>query len=205
MSARCRWGDRRWRKPRFDRLFPLAPALLIPALVLGLAMPALAQTPQEAAAINARLAIEICARNYRTPDEIRPAFEAAGFAYTQEDLGGGPGDVLHWYAAPADTVSAAVLFPGPDQAECRVTTDHMDVAEALPFARAVFETMFAGQIQDGAPEGQDVRPGSVEAQVDFCSGFHVFAPQKVIWVQLARAGNDGTCQSDGTASINIKM
>jgi hypothetical protein len=24
-------------------------------------------------------------------------------------------------------------------------------------------------------------------------------------VQLARAGNDGTCQSDGTASINIKM
>jgi hypothetical protein len=107
-------------------------------------MPALAQTPQEAAAINARLAIELCARNYRTPDEIRPAFEAAGFAYTAEDFGGGPGDVLHWYAAPADTVSTAVLFPGPDQAECRVTTDHMDVAEALPFARAVFETMFAG-------------------------------------------------------------
>ncbi len=184
---------------------PLARRALAVMLLAGFGIPADAQTPSEAAAINARLAIELCVRNYRTIDEIRPAFDAAGFTYTPEDFGGGPQNILHWYAAPADTVNVAVLFSGPDQAECRVTTDHMDVNQALPFARAVIETMFAGQIQDGSPEGQNVLPGSPEAEQDICSGFHIFAPRKLMWVQIARAGNDGTCRSDGTASINIKM
>lgn len=168
-------------------------------------LPATAQTPEEAAAINARLSMELCVRNYRTPDQIRPAFEAAGFTYAPEDFGGGPSDIIHWYAAPADTVRTGVLFPGPDQAVCRVTSPYIDVVEALPLSRAIMETMFAGQIQDGSPEGQNILPGSVEAQSAGCSGFHIFAPQKLIWVELTRSGNDGTCQSDGTASINIRM
>ncbi len=185
----------------------IPPAAALKALALATplcsAFPAASQTLAEAAALNTQLAIELCVRNYRVVEQIRPAFEAAGFVHSTEDFGGG--QHIDWYAAPADTVNVAIISTGVDAADCRVTTGHMDVTQALPFSTAVVEALLPGQVQPGSPEGQNILPGTPESEQDFCSGFHVFAPRKLIWVQLARAGNDGTCRSDGTASINIRM
>jgi hypothetical protein len=161
-----------------------------------------AQTPQEAAAINMQLAIQLCVENYRTPQKMRPAFEAAGFEYQPERFSAE--EVVHWYVAPADTMVAQV-DPGPGRSFCAISSNLMSVGSASAFARAVFERWFAGAIQIGSPQGEFIAPGTPQAANRACTGFHVFAPQRLIWVQIGNAGQDPLCIEDGTAQIIIQM
>ncbi len=161
-----------------------------------------AQTAAEAAAINVQYAMTVCLENYRTPLNIPATFVLAGLAHTRQDIGNGT--VADWFSAPGDTMNVAVIADR-DSTECRIGTTHYGVEQMLPFARAVVGQLFSAEIYDGAPEGYNILPGTPQARQDVCSGFHLFAPRKLIWVKLARAGNDATCISDGTAQIIMKM
>lgn len=165
---------------------------------------AAAVTPLEAAAANVQLAMDVCIRNYNTPDQLHDKFVQAGFAHKPEDFGG---EIAHWYETPGNT--ALVTFYRNQRSggtECQISTNHMDVTQMLPFAKAVMAQNFPGiAVLDGAPEGQNVLPGTPAAQQGACSGFHFLVPRMMIWVELTRAGNDGTCISDGSSALRVVM
>jgi hypothetical protein len=160
-----------------------------------------AQAEVEAAATNATLAMNLCLQNYRAPDALLAAFQQAGFTYTQEDLGGG--EVIHRFGTPTGNVDAAVVV-APGSVECRIGTGLWGVEAMLPFAQEAFAALTQGvEAQPGSPEGANILPGSGEAQAGACSGFHALLPQSMLWVQILRQGNDGTCISDGTSVMRM--
>ncbi len=178
----------------FGRAFSTLAAALIAAPVAG-------QTVAEAAAANVQLAITLCIQNSHDGPQMLQAFNAAGFAYTPEDFGGG--HVLHWYGAPEGTaVTAIVIDPG--RVTCRIDTPHFGVSQAIPFARAVFQTLYNGPIWDGSPEGARILPGTPAGAQDMCSGFHIIEPQ-FIWFQFGTGGQDPVCVDNGTSQISSGM
>lgn len=155
----------------------------------------------DAAATNATLAMKLCLQNYRDPEGLLGAFRQAGFAYTPEDFGGG--EVLHWFATPDEHVQTAISV-SQGSVECRIGSSLWGVEAMLPFAQDAFAALTQGvEPQTGSPEGQNILPGSAEAQADACSGFHALLPQTMLWVQILRQGNDGTCISDGTSVMRM--
>ena len=155
----------------------------------------------EAAATNATLAMKICLQNYRDPDGLLQAFQQAGFAYTPEDFGGGK--ILHLFTTPDEHVQTAVAVTD-GSVECRIGTSLWGAEAMLPFAQNAFAALTQGvEAQPGSPEGRNILPGSAEAQSDACSGFHALLPQSMLWVQILRQGNDGTCISDGTSVMRM--
>lgn len=167
------------------------------------AQPKAEEAEVEAAATNATLAMKLCLENYRTPDALLQAFRQAGFAHAPEDLGGGA--VLHWFTTPTENVRTAVVADA-GAVECRIGTGLWGVEAMQTFATDVFGAITQGvEIQAGGPEGQTVLPGSPEAQQGPCSGFHVMLPQSMLWVQIERQGNDGTCISDGTSVMRMRF
>lgn len=177
-------------------------AALISLGLIASSQTATALTPVEAAAQNVQLAITLCFQNYHQHDAIHGLFVTAGFEHSTETWA--DGDVLNWYAAPANTANVLVLGE-EGGTECRISTDLFGVEQALPFARTVIDQLYSGDILDGSPEGQNILPGTPEADQQSCSGFHVFAPRRLISVVVERAGNDGTCTMDGTSQIVLRM
>jgi hypothetical protein len=185
---------------------------LIPILLLAISGAAQAQqetedgmteeqAQMEAAATNATLAMKICLQNYRDPDGLLGAFQQAGFAYTPEDFG--DGEILHWFVTPDENVQTAVVVQ-EGSVDCRIGSGLWGVEAMLPFAQEAFGALTDGvDMQTGSPEGQNILPGTAEAQHGACSGFHVLLPQTMLWVQILRQGNDGTCASDGTSVMRM--
>lgn len=183
--------------------FPCA-LLLATAVASGVPSAAAAMTEAEAARINMQLAMTLCIRNYHDPAAIRPAFEAAGFRYQPEVYS--PQEVLHWYAAPADTALALVI-PGEGHSGCMISTTHMTVSDALPFAGQVLDQLVNAPISAGEVENVNVNiiPGHPEAWRRACSGYSVIVPRRMIVVRVGNAGQDPRCIDDGTAQIMISM
>lgn len=192
---------------------------LIPLLLIAAALPAWAQetapaateeqTEEQAmaeaevmaAATNATLAMNLCLQNYQDPEGLLQAFQQAGFGYTPEDHG--DGNVLHWFSTPDENMSTAVAI-SQGSVECRIGTDLWGVEAMVPFAQEAFAALTDGiEVSTGSPEGQNILPGTPEAQNAACSGFHVMLPRTLLWVQVVRQGNDGTCTSDGTSVMRM--
>lgn len=178
----------------------------VAALALAcLGSPAFSQTLAEAAKINMQLAIKLCIDNYRTPDQMRPAFAAAGFEYKPEFMGGEAGDAIHWYHAPADTMTA-IVAPGPGKSYCSVMTRTMGVTEAISFAGIALETLYAGRFSYGEAEGG--APVTPVPQGQFrgeCTGYIALLPQRFVSVKIGNEGQDPGCIEDGTSQIMINM
>lgn len=168
---------------------------------LGVGAQARAMTEMEAAALNVELAARTCLQNYQHPAGLLEAFKTAGFDYSPEDFGGG--QVLHWFATPDNTVSTAITI-NEISVECRIGTGLWGTEAMLPFAAALMAKIAPNvALNTGSPEGANVMPGTVPAQNGACSGFHAFIPRTVLWVQIERQGNDGTCISDGTSVMRM--
>ncbi|MDF0602292.1 hypothetical protein P1J78_16245 [Psychromarinibacter sp. C21-152] len=133
-----------------------------------------------------RQGTELCLRNYRTPDRIAPELEAAGYTLT-------PG---------MDHGSFDVAAPGlwgvvvPADAYCTFQSEDVPLAAAQAMGEALADTLFPGQVQPGHPERGMASP---------CNGISIFAPQRLIWVHYAQAGNSGECVHDGTSAIIVNM
>ncbi|MEM7007389.1 MAG: hypothetical protein AAF922_02740 [Pseudomonadota bacterium] len=173
-------------------------ALLLSLLI---ATPALAQDARTNAAFYAQRAMEFCIRNYGTPEAMIPAFKEAGFSETIEDFAG---EKLHWMAAPRNIVNVLVQA-SPGESYCAISTEKFGVTVATPFVGKVLGHIFTGDIYFQSPEGKVIRPGSPQASQTSCTGYHFFAPQRLIWVQLASVGNDPLCIENGTTQIMVRM
>lgn len=185
------------------RAGPLASGLLALLAAVPVAPGvATAQTVEEAAAINVQLSIELCLRQGSDVATLRSAFAGAGFTPSTEDFGNG--EVLYSYAAPDGHV-ITTLAPRPGSAECRISTDLYGVSQMIPFSRSVAAQIFRGEIYDQSPEAEVVVPGSAAGANRSCTGFHFFAPQRVIWFKFGVAGQDPVCVDNGTAQIMILL
>lgn len=163
--------------------------------------PALAQDVRSTAAFYAQRAMEFCIRNYGTPDAMIPEFKTAGFTETIEDYGG---EKLHWMAAPDNIVNVLVQAK-PGESYCAISTEVFGVTDALPFVGEVLKLVFSGDIFFESPEGQVILPGTPQGNQTSCSGYHFFAPQRLVWVEVATVGNDPVCIENGTAQIMVRM
>lgn len=174
----------------------------LPLLLSLLVAPAAAQTAVEVAAANAQLAMQLCLQNYADPDQMVPAFTAAGFSATVEDFGNG--NIIHWMADPAGTITVNVQ-PGEGSSFCAVSTETFGVTAAIPYTGQVLDNIFGGEVYFSSPEAQVIQPGDAAAANTACTGYHFFAPRRAVWVQIGNAGQDPVCVEDGTAQIMMRM
>lgn len=170
-------------------------------LSLLVAPPALAQDGRATAALYTQRALEFCIRNYGTPDAMIPTFKQAGFSETVEDYGG---DKIYWMSAPGNIVNVLV-DARPGQSFCAISTEKFGVTDATPFVGKLLGHIFTGDIYFESPEGQVIKPGDPQADQTSCTGYHFFAPQRLIWVQLGATGNDPLCIENGTTQIIVSM
>lgn len=164
-----------------------------------------AVTPLEAAAANVQLGLQLCISNGRVPSAAVAAFQAAGYAYEVEDFGGGPADVIHWFNAPGNTAVIAVLGD-VGRPECRVSSDHFGVTQAVPFVGQVLEQLYPGLFQPGNMENTPaIVPGGPNPDYRNCTGFVGWNGQRPIVVEIGNAGQDPACVEDGTMQVVVQL
>jgi hypothetical protein len=172
-------------------------------IALVIAAPASAQTLDEAVRGNATLALSLCLSTVPDQTALNNAFTAAGFAYDAEDYGGGT--VLHWFMAPADTVTVMVQGQGRE-GFCAISTNHMGVTAAVPFAGEALEALYPGRFAYGEMENVAPRtPGSPDAQAGDCTGYIAWVEERPVVIKVANAGNGPSCTEDGTSQIMVSM
>ena len=177
--------------------------MIRPALIsLLLATPAAAQTALEATAQNIQLAMTLCLQNAGSVEATVGAFKSAGFSEAKEDFG--DGNIIYWMSDPAQ-LTVTNIQPRPGAGFCAVSTEQFGVSQALPFVGDVLKNIYAGEIFAESPEAQVIRPGAPAASNQPCSGYHFFAPQRLVWVQIGNAGQDPLCIDDGTTQIIMEM
>ncbi|SDO26222.1 hypothetical protein SAMN05216196_104235 [Lutimaribacter pacificus] len=172
--------------------FPACIAAAALALAAALPQATSAQSPQEAAAQNMQLAAEICLRNYRDPGATEPQFREAGF-----QVGPGMDAGSFEFSAPGGVMGIAA--PAQGRSYCTVMSEQVPLATAEAIGRALGERLFPGNVTAGSPEQQAGSP------VPPCGGLSIFAPQRLIRITYAQAGNSGECINDGTSAIIINM
>lgn len=123
------------------------------AMSFLLAVPAAAQTFEEAVRINTSVAISTCLSvmiDRAVPDT---AFGAAGFSYRAIDRGVNDYNVAlgldHYFDAPAETVKAEVDRPDGVAGICMVLTTHLDQADLNEIVAAtMFQDHPGAQVRD---------------------------------------------------------
>lgn len=133
-----------------------------------------------------RQAVELCLRNYRTPEGIPAALEAAGYSLT-------PGMDDGSFELSGAGLWGMVV---PGDAYCTFQSQDVPLADAQTMGRDLADTLFPGKVEDGHPESGMDSP---------CNGVSIFAPQRLIWVHYAQAGNSGACVDDGTSAVIVDM
>ena len=169
---------------RFGQVFVVAAmpfATLAPVAVSAQDLSPAAQAMQTAASI--------CLGNYRTPENLAPALQNAGFDVM-------PGmDEGYWEFSGASVQGVA----GGDQgsAYCVVGSAEvpLDLARGIGLGLAQALLNYELPTENGSPEG---RRGT-------CDGLNVLVPQRSIWIHYSNAGNSGECVDDGTSSIILRM
>lgn len=145
----------------------------------------------QAAAQNMQLAAELCLRNYRTETDLPEAFTSAGFTLSRSH----DAEALDF---DAFGVSGGFV-PDPARGYCYAQSGSVPLALAEAIGRAVSDRLFPGQVAEGRPER------NVNAPLRPCEGLQIFAPQQLITISYAAAGNSGDCVNDGTSAIIINM
>lgn len=156
-------------------------------LLIALASPASAQDPNadpRSAALNLGLGAKICLTNYRTPDALQNAFTTAGFTVSPS------------FDAGVFDVSAHGVAGGFDSRSgyCYLMTAVVPLETTQTLTQDLAASLFPGMIQPGHPETGMESP---------CNGVSIFAPQKLIWMHYAAAGNSGDCIFNGTSAVII--
>lgn len=162
--------------------------LAIMSTMVSTTKPAVAQNLSPAARAM-QAAADACMRNYGSPDSLIPALKKAGFS------------VAEGMDAGAYEFSGSGVFgvavPGNGQTYCTVQSSQVPLNLArgigLGLARSIFG--YSNDRENGTPEG---RRGP-------CDGLNLLAPQRVIWIHYAQAGNSGECVDDGSSAIILDM
>lgn len=162
------------------------------ALLVVLTAGALKAQPQsEAAAQNMQRASDLCLREYCNAAALPQAFVAASFNLA-------PGRDVGTFNFEAPGVSALFVT---DPAQVYGTVQFEGAALAMDNATglALSNRLFPGMGQPGGPEAL------VGTPVGPFDGLSILAPQGLIRISRAAAGNSGECLNDGTSAIIIVM
>ena len=138
----------------------------------------------EGAADVMRLAVDACLRNYRTPHEAIPALQAVGLVLS-------PGADKGSWEFRGDGVFG--VAEAGDELYCTVQSDGVPLEMAKRIGSDLAFSLFPDMVQPGAPEGGNGP----------CDGLSIFAPNQMIWLRYAQAGNSGECIDDGTSAIIV--
>lgn len=165
-------------------LFALVPSLLASTI-------AVAQTPEEAAAMNMQLALDTCIRHHRRSDDLPKALADVGFTIT-------PGVDADTYDLEAPGVFG-IISTGSHSGYCSIQSPLVPLGLAEAIGTAVGGRHFPGKVVPGSPAGNASTPPEP------CEGYTIWETQPIIIVSYAQAGNSGECTDDGTSAINISM
>ena len=154
-------------------------------------LPAAAQTPEEAAAMNMQLALETCMRHQGLESELPEALAAAGFEIS-------PGMDAGAFELQAPGIHG-VVGGTPGDGYCSIQSESVPLALAEAIGSAVGERLFPGKVVAGAPESDASTPPAP------CEGYTIWDARPVITVSYAQAGNSGECVNDGTSAIILRM
>lgn len=177
--------------------------MLAAAGLLAVPLSASSQSFDDAVRANLALGIELCVRGVPDATTLKSSLGSAGYVPTVERFGNT--ETLHHFAAPANT-AVVTVFEGQLPADCRISSSHMGVAEAVAFTGEVLEARFPGVFTYGNME--NTPPVTVETlgtRWEMCTGYIGWAGQRPIYVTLGNAGQDPACIADGTTQILISM
>jgi hypothetical protein len=162
------------------------------ATTLAISIPATAQTPAEAAAMNMHLALDTCMRHHRRSDDLPDALMSAGFA-----LSPGMDEGTFEFTAPG--VFGIIRAGGAAGGYCSIQSSMVPIAQAEGIGAAVGERYWPGKVVPGSPAGNANTPPEP------CEGYTIWETRPIITVSYAQAGNSGECVNDGTSAIIISM
>lgn len=151
------------------------------------ALPAAALTVEEAAAQNMDLAAELCLRNYYTGPAMTEAFREAGFTLVP-GLDAGSWDI----DAPGVN---GVIVPGTSEAYCFVQSNVVPFDRARQIAWDLAYRTMPDATHEGHPENRPVA----------CPTLSIFAPRRLIVVEVTNAGNGGGCSAPQSSAIVLRM
>lgn len=168
--------------------YRLSMAFASAALTVAMSAPVSAQDLSPAARAM-QSAAAICLNNYRTPENLAPALQNAGFNLIPSI------DKGSWEFSGASVQGIA----GGDQgsAYCKIDSPEVPLNLARGIGLGLAQALLGYELQteNGTPEG---RRGA-------CDGLNTLVPQRSIWIHYSNAGNSGECVDDGTSSIIINM
>ena len=126
------------------------------------ALPAQAQTFEEAVWGNMAVAIQLCeARTGGNMDAGAQLFRTAGFA-ERVDRSATNADTTHWFTAPAETV-VVELYYGETPEYCAPQTRHMGVSRASQLLDALIPQMYptyVRRVTQGPPDPATGQPAT---------------------------------------------
>ena len=161
--------------------------LALASLLALAALPAAAQTPEDAAATNMMLATEICLRHQHRDAALPGALQAAGFTVTP-GLDAGSHDIQ-------GPELSGIVAPG----YCTFQSPRVAIPTAEAIGMAVGRHLFPNGVEPGQPSSQANAPRRP------CEGYTIWSTRPVITVSYAQAGNSGECIDDGTSAIIIRL
>ena len=145
------------------------------------ALPAFAQDQAQVETAY-QTAISICLLGYPDPASLSNGFRANGFEVSRDEIG----DL-------AEGAGVLVYFEPVVGGGCNIQTNALTAKRSETIGRAVAAHYFAGQIQEGAPEGAAL-----------CPTISIFAPRDLMVMEFLDAGNGGDCSGAGGASISLR-
>ncbi|WP_298500215.1 hypothetical protein [uncultured Maritimibacter sp.] len=134
-------------------------------------------------------AADACMRNYGAPDQIAPTLSAAGFKVVP----GMDEGTVEFSGAGINGIAAA----SPGRTYCSIQSTEVPLSVARGIGLGLAKSVFGYNLatENGSPEGQKGP----------CDGLNLLAPQRLIWIRYAQAGNSGACVDDGTSAIILDM
>jgi hypothetical protein len=163
------------------------------ALWTFLAIPAAAQTFDDAVRANFGLGVQLCLSGGGDMAAWAGQFRAAGFAERVERSAENS-DTTHHFTAPADTVTVE-LFYGEQPEYCSVVTRHMGVSAASEVLDAVVPGIHPGYVREvtqGAPDPTSGQPATCVSYEDPTNPIgHI--------VGIAPGGGAEGCVANGTS------
>lgn len=162
---------------------------LLLLLVLTLATPqlAVAQSEAEAEATNFQVAVDLCLTHYHDAASFVPMFQNAGFAVA-------PYGNDRSYEAKAYGVSV-LLTPEDFNNNCKIDAlNHLSLAQGEAIVQSTAAARFGDKVEQGHPENIPTE----------CPMLSIFAPRRMLIVEVLSAGNAGECRDPNTVSVSVR-
>lgn len=161
--------------------------MLLLLLVLAVPRPAAALTEAEAEATNFQTALDLCLTNYHDAASFLSVFETAGFALNPYfDQG----------TFEAEAFGVFVLLTPEDfNNTCMIAaTGSLSHAQGNAIVQSTAARLFGDKVEQGHPENKPTE----------CPMLSIFAPRRLIIVEVLSGGNAGGCPDPNSVSVLVR-